>query len=149
MEKWATTAPSDGGHGGIRHWREPSRCDLDVSAGPASRLLRGRCATGGGRLAVEGDRDCLLLGSTEPEYRQWPGYSVQTTAAQVTQFLRISWDRTNRIHFNPLGLAWACPFNLVGFQGSLDCAGSKFYSNKEPCAVESCLGLLNGALCNS
>eukprot|EP00955_Chlamydomonas_euryale_P065829 359362-Chlamydomonas_euryale.AAC.11 len=51
---------------------------------------------------------------------------------------------------HPVGLAWACPCNLVGFPGSLDYTGSGVKSDRQPGnAVELCLGLLNGALCNN
>eukprot|EP00955_Chlamydomonas_euryale_P070129 360671-Chlamydomonas_euryale.AAC.4 len=86
-----------------------------------------RCATGGRRLAVEGDRDCLLLGSRGPEYccLAWlvsadHGYSRRT----------ISLNRSDRIVFHIigrlLGIAWACPCSLVRFPEALDCAGSEF-----------------------
>eukprot|EP00955_Chlamydomonas_euryale_P114275 366264-Chlamydomonas_euryale.AAC.5 len=52
-------------------------------------------------------------------------------ATHVAGSLSIPWDRPNGTGFRPVGLAWTCQRNSVGFPGPLDCAGSEFQSDSQ------------------
>eukprot|EP00955_Chlamydomonas_euryale_P119191 366577-Chlamydomonas_euryale.AAC.20 len=93
---------------------------------------------GGWRLAVGGDRRCLLLGSRDVNTSSWPGWPVQTTATHVAGFLRFPGTGRTGLAFIPWGLHGRAHAVWWDFQDPWAVQTLSFESSYSPRVLSSC-----------